>query len=107
MKSITCEYLIIGSGAGGATAALDLCNAGKDVVILEEGDKYSDYKFANPSERIFELYRNSGITPILGSPDIAFAEGCLWGGTTEINGGVFWRTPPSVLQDWKKNIRNI
>ena len=80
--------------------------AGKDVIMLEEGGTYSDYQFDSPAERIFELYRNSGVTPIRGRPDIAFAEGCLWGGTTEINGGVFWRTPNPVLKHWKKNLKN-
>jgi len=98
--------LIIGSGAGGSTAALELCNEGKDVLIIEEGKHYENYQFSNPSKRIFELYRNSGVTPIRGKPDIAFAEGSLWGGTTEINGGVFWRTPDPVLQNWKSNIKN-
>jgi choline dehydrogenase-like flavoprotein len=105
-NSYSCEYLIIGSGAGGSSAAMELCNAGKDVIMLEEGGTYSDYQFDSPAERIFELYRNSGVTPIRGRPDIAFAEGCLWGGTTEINGGVFWRTPNPVLKHWKKNLKN-
>ena len=34
---LRCEVLIIGSGCGGATAARVLAEAGKDVIVLEEG----------------------------------------------------------------------
>ena len=34
---VRCEYLTIGSGAGGSVAAMELAEAGKDVIIVEEG----------------------------------------------------------------------
>ena len=37
MRTITTEVLIIGSGAGGATTASRLAEAGHDVLIVEEG----------------------------------------------------------------------
>ena len=38
---ITCEVLIIGSGPGGASTAALLAEAGRDVVLIEEGGNYS------------------------------------------------------------------
>ncbi len=37
---LKCEYLVIGSGCGGGTAARVLAEAGKDVILLEEGGDY-------------------------------------------------------------------
>ena len=35
--SLDCGVVIVGSGAGGATVAAELAEAGVDVVVLEEG----------------------------------------------------------------------
>jgi len=37
MDSRHCEFLIVGSGAGGATLARELSNRGRDVVVVERG----------------------------------------------------------------------
>ncbi len=41
--------------------------------------------------------------PFLGKPSIAFAEGSCVGGGTVINGGLIWRTPSWILEDWQDN----
>ena len=96
-----CEYLVIGSGAGGSISGALLAEAQRDVIILEEGgylptDSYS----SNISDMTAMLYRNRGVFPFLGIPTIAFAEGRCVGGGTVINGGLFWRTPPWILDEW-------
>ena len=35
--TLTCDVLVIGTGAGGASAAATLADAGVDVLMLEEG----------------------------------------------------------------------
>ena len=35
-----CEFLVIGSGAGGAVACKYLTDLGKDVLLIEEGDHH-------------------------------------------------------------------
>jgi choline dehydrogenase-like flavoprotein len=48
------------------------------------------------------LYRNAGLSPILGPSSIAFVEGRCVGGSTEIN-SAFWHRPPSSAVDrWVK-----
>ena len=37
---LQCEYLIIGSGAGGSTASKYLIEKGKDVILIEEGEHF-------------------------------------------------------------------
>ena len=36
-NSYRCESLVIGSGAGGSVAAMELAEAGRDVIVIEEG----------------------------------------------------------------------
>ena len=37
---LKCDFLVIGSGCGGGTAARVLAEAGKDVILLEEGGDF-------------------------------------------------------------------
>jgi choline dehydrogenase-like flavoprotein len=96
-----CEYLVIGSGAGGSISGALLAEAKRDVIILEEGGYFpTDSYSSNISDMTAMLYRNRGVFPFLGIPTIAFAEGRCVGGGTVINGGLFWRTPPWILDQW-------
>lgn len=97
------QAVVIGSGAGGATTALMLAEAGIDVLILEEGEHFekADFSASVPS-LIEKLYRDSALTPILGRPNIAFGEGRCLGGSTVINGALFRRPPAELLDDWSK-----
>lgn len=100
---VRCDHLIVGSGAGASVAALELARQGHDVVLIEEGRHHPTDSFTESvGKQTMILYRNGGITPILGKPSIAFAEGRCVGGTTVINGGLIWRTPPWVLQEWRQ-----
>ncbi len=102
-KAYRCEYLVIGSGAGGSVAALELAEAGKDVLIVEEGLHHKTENFSNKiSDMMQNTWRNNGVTPFWGIPPIGFAEGKCLGGSTVINGGLLWRTPKRMLNIWEK-----
>src|SRR5204862_6175747 len=95
-----------GSGAGGATAAARLRDAGLDVLILEEGGLHRTETFTtDPLTMIRRVYRDAGTSMILGRPPIIFAEGKCVGGSTVINGGMAWRTPERVLTEWPQTLR--
>lgn len=100
-----CEYLIIGSGAGGSVCLDALTKAGKDVLVLEEGEPFDTQEASDNriGTRMRKYYRNGGVSPFWGKPPIGFAEGKCVGGTTLINGGLLWRTPQAVLQEWYEN----
>jgi choline dehydrogenase-like flavoprotein len=96
-----CDVVVVGSGAGGATVAAELADAGLDVVVVEEGGYHPTESFTAENLRAMRtLYRDGGAGITLGRPPVAFAEGRCVGGSTVINGGMAWRTPPSVLRRW-------
>lgn len=100
------DVVVIGSGAGGSTVFRQLARAGLDVLLLEEGaDNSSATGYSGRiSDLTAKLYRRGGLTPVMGLPPFAFGEGATLGGTTEINGGLFWRTPEWVLEDWSQQL---
>ncbi|HKJ36753.1 MAG TPA: GMC family oxidoreductase [Solirubrobacterales bacterium] len=97
-----CDFAIVGSGAGGASAALVLADAGFDVLVLEAGDHYDRRSYPDdPLEASLGLYRESALTIAEGLPPIPVPVGRVVGGTTVINSGTCFRAPDSVLCDWR------
>ena len=95
------EVVVIGSGAGGAVVAAELAEAGREVVVLEEGGYHPTQSFsADPAAMVRNLYRDGGLAVALGNPPVIYSEGCCLGGSTTINGGMSWRTPEAILERW-------
>jgi choline dehydrogenase-like flavoprotein len=98
-----CDVVVIGTGAGGATVATELAEAGLEVVMLEEGSYYKTEQFEPvASKMVRRLYRDAGASFAIGTPAVHFAEGRCVGGSTVINGGMSWRTPEKVLDRWRR-----
>ncbi len=99
--SYRCQYLVVGTGAGGSVAGALLAESGKDVIFLEEGGYYPTESYTTDiSKMTSQLYRNQGVFPFLGKPSIALAEGCCVGGGTVINGALICPTPSWILDEW-------
>ncbi len=102
------DVLVIGSGAGGAATAATLADRGSEVVILEEGpDTDSSAIATNSPEAIATLYRNAGLTPIVGTPNIAYVEGSCVGGSTEVNSAFWHRLPADSYRRWQDQARIV
>nr|WTB11152.1 GMC family oxidoreductase [Streptomyces antimycoticus] len=99
---IDCDALVIGSGAGGSVAALELARAGRQVTVLEEGPRVTTAELAaaSPAESMRRLYRGGGAIAVLGTPAIAYGEARVVGGTTVVNGGLLWEPSATVLDRW-------
>jgi choline dehydrogenase-like flavoprotein len=100
---LTADAVIVGSGAGGAMAARTLARAGLDVVILEEGRRWTadEFRTTHPIERYAGLYRGAGATIALGRPSVVLPIGRAVGGTTVVNSGTCFRPPMAVQQRWR------
>jgi nucleoside-diphosphate-sugar epimerase/choline dehydrogenase-like flavoprotein len=96
------QVVVIGSGAGGATTAKTLAETGYDVAWLEEGPNVDTSAIdTNSIAAIERLYRNGGMTPVLGNQSIAFVEGRCVGGSTEVNSGFWHRLPADCYHRWR------
>ncbi len=101
------DVVVVGSGAAGAVVAAYLAEAGQDVVVIEEGGYYTpeEYGRYRPSEHIRHLWRDSGMTftfPLGDSPAINMMLGRCVGGSSLLTGGVCFRTPDWVLEEWSR-----
>lgn len=100
-RSVVTDVCVIGAGAGGAVVAAELAEGGARVVLLEQGARHDPADFtAHPPEMLARLYRDGGQTVTLGSPPILLPLGRGLGGTTLVNSGTCFRTPPRVLDRW-------
>lgn len=100
------EIVVIGSGPGGAITACLLAEAGRDVLLLEEGE-HLPLSSCEPfsREEMLQKYRNGGQTVALGKNKIAYVEGRCVGGGSEINSGLYHRTPTEMLDRWQREFQ--
>ncbi|MDR1086013.1 MAG: GMC family oxidoreductase N-terminal domain-containing protein [Deltaproteobacteria bacterium] len=95
------DVVVIGSGPGASLAACLMAEAGREVLVLEEGD-YWPLEAIEPfsSSEMRYKYRNGGITMALGRPTIQYVEGRCLGGGSEVNSGLHHRLPDETVWNW-------
>jgi choline dehydrogenase-like flavoprotein len=93
------DFVVVGSGAGGATAALVLAEAGRDVIVVEEGPEVQDADRAlGPFEAFVRLFRDRGTQVAMGRSVMPVLQGRCVGGTTVVNGAIVWRLPEDAYE---------
>jgi choline dehydrogenase-like flavoprotein len=98
------DVCVVGAGAGGAVVAAELAEGGANVVLLEQGPAHDADRFsARPPEMLARLYRDGGQSATIGRPPILLPLGRGLGGTTLVNSGTCFRTPPHVLERWRSD----
>ncbi len=103
MKVERCDVAIVGSGAGGGTAALALAPLvahGKRVLVLERGPRFQDGDFTGRElEMAGALYADEGgFLTSDGTMTLAFARG--YGGSTLVYTGTSLIAPERVIRAW-------
>jgi hypothetical protein len=102
-RRVRADVCVIGTGAGGAPVAKELAEGGMRVAMLEEGERFVTDQFtARPREMTARLYRDAGQTATAGNVPIVMPLGSAVGGTTLVNSGTCFRTPPPVLEMWRE-----
>ncbi len=95
------DYVVIGSGAGGAVAAHTLASAGYSVGILEEGPWVKTRDFGSDVRGAFDrIMRDNGLQVLKGRAYMPMIQGRCVGGSTVVNSAIVWRTPEDVVDDW-------
>ena len=105
-SELRAEIVVVGSGPGGAITACLLAEAGRDVLLVEEGD-HLPLSSCEPfsMDEMLQKYRNGGQTVAFGKNKISYVEGRCVGGGSEINSGLYHRTPADILERWRKEFQ--
>jgi len=102
-ESMRAQVCVVGSGAGGATAACELVRRGHSVVLLEEGAYRTGRDFTGDSVEMAKLLvaGDTG-TRTVGPHALSIPTGRCVGGTTVLGYGTSQRLPGSVLDSWER-----
>ncbi len=99
--TLDCDVVIVGSGAGGGTAAEILTQAGLKVVMIEEGPFKSSSDFRMREREAYpQLYQESASRQTK-DKGIVILQGRAVGGSTTVNWTSSFRTPPVTLKHWE------
>jgi choline dehydrogenase-like flavoprotein len=98
---LTCEVVVIGTGAGGAAIAYELAKRGRAVLMLEGGHYHSRTEFKGRSQDAYaRMYLSLGGTVAIGNVAAPILAGRGVGGSTTINSGTCYRAPAHTLSRW-------
>ena len=98
----TFDYVIVGSGASGATVARTLADTGRSIAIVEEGPRVDTAQYSDrvlPSLRT--LYRSMGLQQTTGRGPSLVLQGRCVGGSTVVNSAIVRRLPEEVWATWR------
>ena len=100
------DYLIVGSGAGGATAAYRLAcsvNDPENILIVERGNRYQPLQDFNDSEidMMKKIYKEGGLQQTK-KFTFSILQGECVGGTTVSNNAACLKMPDKVKSLWEK-----
>jgi choline dehydrogenase-like flavoprotein len=100
---IETDIVIVGTGAGGGTAAEIFANAGLHVVLIEEGPLRTSSDFHMFEREAYpQLYQESAARKTK-DKGITILQGRAVGGSTTVNWTASFRTPPETLAYWREH----
>lgn len=96
------EVCVIGSGAGGAVVAKELAEAGRDVVVLEQGGYHTKEDFSQREEQMMPLLFEDMGQRATDDQSVLILQGRGVGGSTVHNLCYCFRTPAPILDKWRR-----
>ncbi len=96
------DFVVVGSGAGGAAAAVTLARAGRTVALVEAGawrdpDDYPHSSYAT----LRDLMDDWGSQVTMGRALWPVVQARTVGGTTVVNSAICVRTPVDIFRQWE------
>jgi len=95
------QVCVIGSGAGGAVAAAVFAEAGRDVLVLEEGQHVPGSAMTQREEEMYPLLYRDGGQQYTADGAVSVLQGRVLGGSTVINQADVEPIPDVVLDHWR------
>lgn len=98
---LECDVVIVGTGAGGGTAAEILTQAGLDVVLIEEGPLRTTRDFRLDERSAYRDLYQEGAARTTKDGSMIILQGRNVGGSTTVNWTSSFRTPEQTLLHWE------
>jgi choline dehydrogenase-like flavoprotein len=96
-----CDVVVVGSGPGGAVVAKELAEAGRDVVLLEEGPPFRREDFTQEAgEAMQRMFREGGTRAARGNLVTPTMQAIALGGGSVVNSAICARPPAWVFEKW-------
>lgn len=99
---LSAEVCVVGSGAGGAVVAKELAEAGRDVVLLEQGGYHTKEDFTQREEEMLPLLYEDMGQRATRDRSVILLQGRGIGGSTVHNLCYCFRTPAPILAKWRR-----
>ena len=98
------DYVVVGSGAGGATVAAGLARGGEQVCIVEAGAWRDPEHYPSSAHGAMrDLFDDWGSTIAMGRAFWPVIQARTMGGTTVINSAICVRTPGDIFETWEQD----
>jgi choline dehydrogenase-like flavoprotein len=97
------DVCIIGSGCGGGASAKVLAEAGKKVIVLEEGGYYTSKDFDGTEQTAYQNLYQQRAGQATDDLAVTVLQGRCVGGSSTVNWTTSLRTPDFVLDAWKRD----
>lgn len=99
--SESADVCIIGSGCGGGATAKILAEAGKKVVVVEEGGYFTSADFDSTEETAYTMLYQQRAGLATDDLGVTVLQGRCIGGSSTVNWTTSLRTPDFVLAEWR------
>jgi choline dehydrogenase-like flavoprotein len=103
MIAVTCDVVVVGSGAGGGTVAsalAPLCRDGLKVLVLEQGARIDDHEFTGREQDMADALYQDGGGFLTADGTMTLAFGRAYGGSTVVYTGTSLVAPERVIRAW-------
>ena len=103
--TLDADVVVVGTGAGGGTAAGVLAAAGLEVVVLERGAYRNESDFTHLESDAYSSMYLGGALGSTADGGVLMLAGSTLGGGTVINYTTSFATPPDVRAEWDRTGR--
>lgn len=99
--TVDADVVIVGSGAGGAVAAVNFAAAGFRTVVVEAGQQIRAEDMTRDAPNFMaKHFWDGGLRMLMGSAPIPCMQGRALGGSTVSNSAIMLKLPDWVRQEW-------